>query len=68
MGKSTDRVPFGKCLGTKVTGKCCYLNSETGLPDGIFSNQKYQFWSFLEGIAIENIGIFYVHLVYFTSI
>jgi hypothetical protein len=29
-----------------------------GLPDGLFSNQKSQFGSILEGLAIENFGIF----------
>jgi hypothetical protein len=45
--------------------------SQAGLPDGIFSNQKI-----LEGLAMEDVGIhivwpfglFYGHLVYFTSI
>jgi hypothetical protein len=36
---------------------------QTGLPDGIFSNQKSKF---LAGIAMEDGGIFYGHLVYFT--
>jgi hypothetical protein len=39
-----------------------------GLPDGIFSNQKSQFWLILEGLAMEDVGIFYDHLVYFTAI
>jgi hypothetical protein len=30
----------------------------TGLPDGSFSNQKYQFGYILEGLGMENIGIF----------
>jgi hypothetical protein len=37
------------------------------LPDGIFSNPKYQFGQILEGLAMEDIGIFYGHLVYFTA-
>jgi hypothetical protein len=32
--------------------------TETGLPDGIFSNQKSQFGLILEGLAIEDVGIF----------
>jgi hypothetical protein len=39
-----------------------------GLPDGLFSNQKSQFWKILVGLAKENLGIFYEHLVYFTAI
>jgi hypothetical protein len=38
------------------------------LPDGLFSNQKSQFWKIFEGLAMENIGIFYDHLVSFTAI
>jgi hypothetical protein len=34
----------------------------TGLPDGIFSNQKSKFGSFLEGLAMEDVGICYGHL------
>jgi hypothetical protein len=34
----------------------------TGLPDGLFSNQKYQFGYILEGLRMENAGIFYGHL------
>jgi hypothetical protein len=32
-------------------------NCKAGLPDGIFSNLKYQFWYILEGPAIEDVGI-----------
>jgi hypothetical protein len=39
---------------------------EAGLPD--FSDQKSQFGSILEGFRIENAGIFYGHLEYFTVI
>jgi hypothetical protein len=38
------------------------------MPDGLFSNQKFQFGSILEGLAMVNVGIFYVHLAYFTVI
>jgi hypothetical protein len=46
------------------------LTSEpgAGLPDGIFSNQKYQFGKILEGLLMEDVGAFYCHLVYFTTI
>jgi hypothetical protein len=40
---------------------------QAGLPDGLFSNQKSQFGYILEGLAMENLGIFYDHLVYFTA-
>jgi hypothetical protein len=35
-----------------------------GLPDGLFSNQKNP--QILEGLAVEDVGIFYGHLVHFT--
>jgi hypothetical protein len=39
-----------------------------GLPDGLFLNQKSKFGLILEGLAIEDVGIFYGRLVYFTAI
>jgi hypothetical protein len=44
------------------------LLQRTGLPDGIFSNQKSQFGKILEGLAMEDVGIFNDHLVQFTVI
>jgi hypothetical protein len=46
-----------------------YIETESqlkyvGLPDGIFSNQKIQVWVNFEGLAMEDVGIFYVNLVY----
>jgi hypothetical protein len=40
----------------------------TGLPDGLFSNQKSQCWQNLEGLGMENVVIFYDHLEYITAI
>jgi hypothetical protein len=37
------------------------------LPDDTVSNQKSQFCSILEGLALEYGGIFYGHFVYFTA-
>jgi hypothetical protein len=45
-----------------------FLMRGPGLPDGIFSDKKYQFGQILEGLAMEDVGIFYGHLVYFTDI
>jgi hypothetical protein len=39
-----------------------------GLPDGIFSNQKSKVGAFFVGLAIKDVGIFYVKFVYFTAI
>jgi hypothetical protein len=41
---------------------------QSGLPDGIFSNQKYQYWYILEGLGMENFGICYGHVEYLTTI
>jgi hypothetical protein len=38
------------------------------LPDGTFSNQKSKFWSILEGLAMEDVGIIYGHLIFFVAI
>jgi hypothetical protein len=35
-----------------------------GLPDGIFSNKKYQSLFIMEGLGVENFGVFYERLVY----
>jgi hypothetical protein len=40
----------------------------SGLPDGLFSNQKSQFGEILEGLILENTYIFYGHLEYFMEI
>jgi hypothetical protein len=39
-----------------------------GLPDGLFSDQKSQFGYILEGLAMEDFGVFYIHLGYFMAI
>jgi hypothetical protein len=38
------------------------------LPDGIFSNQKCQFKSFLDCPAMKDVGQFYGYYAYFTAI
>jgi hypothetical protein len=40
--------------------------SESGLPDGLFSNQKSIFGKTWEGLAMEDVGIFYGDLVHLT--
>jgi hypothetical protein len=41
---------------------------ETGLPDGIFSNQKIQFGQLLEGLGMENVATINNHLEYNMAI
>jgi hypothetical protein len=36
----------------------------SGLPDGILSDQKCQFWYIFEGLVMENVGILLGHLVF----
>jgi hypothetical protein len=38
------------------------------LPDGLFSNKKSQLGLILNGLEMENVGIFYDHLVYYMAI
>jgi hypothetical protein len=45
-----------------------YLTSPIRFTDGLSSNQKYQFGSILEGVAMEDVGIFNGNLVYFIAI
>jgi hypothetical protein len=43
---------------------------KAGLPDGIFSDQKLQFWYTFEGLGMEYLGIFHDRrglLVYLTA-
>jgi hypothetical protein len=40
----------------------------TGLPDGLFANQKSQFGYILEDLRLQNFDIFYGHLEYFKDI
>jgi hypothetical protein len=42
--------------------------SPSGLPDGLFSNEKYKFGQSLEGVVMEEVCSFYGHLVYFTAL
>jgi hypothetical protein len=51
-----------KCLSSQIAAH------DPGLPDGLFSNQKSQFGSILEGLRFENVDIFYGHLEYFKDI
>jgi hypothetical protein len=40
----------------------------SGLPDGLFSNQKFLFGQTLEGLRLENVDLFYGYLEFFTDI
>jgi hypothetical protein len=40
----------------------------SGLPDGLFSNQKSQFGKILVGLRLENVDIVCGHLEYFTDV
>jgi hypothetical protein len=40
-------------------------HEQPGLPDGLFSNQKYFFGLIFEGLVMESVGIFYDPLVNF---
>jgi hypothetical protein len=44
-----------------------YVTS-SGLPDGFFSDQKYQVGYIFEDLGMENVVIYSGHLEYFTSI
>jgi hypothetical protein len=42
---------------------CVLVHSGAGFPDGIFSNQNSKFGKILESHRMENVCIFYYHLV-----
>jgi hypothetical protein len=73
----------GKCMSTYLCISKLLIHSSTackafyvwceqclasGLPDGIFSNKKSRFGVILDGLAMEDVGIFCGHLVSFTAI
>jgi hypothetical protein len=67
-------LPLG--LGRVLQFQCKHFRHErmksvmlvfnAGLPDGLFSNQKCKFGNILEGLAMQDVGMFYGHLVHFT--
>jgi hypothetical protein len=63
-----ENLPFGNPASASVGRKSYdfHERSRTGLPDGLFSNQKSNFGKILEGHAMEDDGIFYGHSVHFT--
>jgi hypothetical protein len=76
---ASSRRPFQATIGRvrsrswKKTAKkfqefFLVASSDPGLPDGLFSNQKYQFGKILDGLGLKNIDIFYGHLDFFTDI
>jgi hypothetical protein len=61
--------PWSKLPTVKANPAARAANGdESGLPDGVFSYQKYQFECILDRLGMETFGIFYVHLEYFTFI
>jgi hypothetical protein len=44
------------------------MEYQPGLPDGLFSNQKYQFGENFQCLRLKNVDICYDHLECFTGI
>jgi hypothetical protein len=53
---------------TAVDGVAGFALVSPWLPDGLLSYQKSQFGYILEGLGMENVGIFYDYLEYLTAI
>jgi hypothetical protein len=51
-----------------MTYRLKQIELRPGLPDGIFTFQKFQIWVYLESLQKENVGIFYCHLVFCAAI
>jgi hypothetical protein len=47
-----------------MSALCTIVGVVSGLPDGIFLNQKLRFWYTFEGIGIEYFGIYYDQFVF----
>jgi hypothetical protein len=45
-----------------------FAEQQSGLPDGLISNQKSQLGLILVGLRLENVDIFYGHWEYLTVI
>jgi hypothetical protein len=58
-----DKTRFGLYFG-RILRKHVW---SPRMPDGIFSNQKYQSGKILEALGMEKFGIFYGHLIYITA-
>jgi hypothetical protein len=50
------------------TDTVIHCSHRAGLPDGLFSDQNSKFLQILEGLAMEDVGIFYGDSVYFMAI
>jgi hypothetical protein len=55
-------------FGRNFDGQKSKPRLRTGLPDGFFSDQKYQLGYILEDLGIENIVVYSGPLEYFTTI
>jgi hypothetical protein len=53
--------------GSYISPYIHHKRLQPGLPDGLFSNQKSKFGENLEGLAMEDVGIFYGHLAPFMA-
>jgi hypothetical protein len=47
---------------------CFHFVCAPGLPDDLFSDQKLQLVYILEGLAMDDVSVFYGHLLYFVAI
>jgi hypothetical protein len=69
LGHFLQTHPVTLCAACDpVSGHNGKGNFVPGLPDGLFSNQKFQFGKIFEGLRWEKMDIFYGHLGYFMTI
>jgi hypothetical protein len=50
-------------IGHGICEKKVRSKLRNGLPDGLFSDQQSQFGYILDGLAMEDHGLFYGHLI-----
>jgi hypothetical protein len=60
-----DRSP---CLWNGLRLLFFQRDPKTGVPDGLFSNQKSRFGKILEGLRLKIVDVFYGHWEYFKEI
>jgi hypothetical protein len=74
VSASRDLEGVGPWFNWLPTTFCCqhlyelWMASMTRLPDGIFSYQNYHVGYILDGIGVDDVGIFYFRLEYFMAV
>jgi hypothetical protein len=53
-GRRRVSAVFVNVLHKRLASTGCAFDSTSGLQDGLFSNQKFQFWQILDGLKLKD--------------